>query len=62
MKNTVGLNWEYRFASRADHMKSSAIRELLKLAEQPDFISFAGGFPAPEFFPAREIEETVGKW
>lgn len=61
MKDTLGLNWEHRFASRADHMKSSAIRELLKLAEQPDFISFAGGFPAPELFPAREIEEVVGR-
>lgn len=59
MKETIHLTWESRFASRADHMKSSAIRELLKLAELPDFISFAGGFPAPEFFPAREIADTV---
>jgi 2-aminoadipate transaminase len=33
----------------------SAIRELLKLTEQPEFISFAGGLPAPECFPAEEI-------
>lgn len=59
MKDTLSLTWENRFASRADHMKSSAIRELLKLAEQPDFISFAGGFPAPEFFPAKEIAATI---
>jgi 2-aminoadipate transaminase len=39
-------------------MKSSAIRELLKLTQQPDIISFAGGLPAPEFFPLREIEEA----
>ena len=59
MKDTLSLTWEHRFASRADHMKSSAIRELLKLAEQPDFISFAGGFPAPEFFPAKEIASVI---
>jgi DNA-binding transcriptional MocR family regulator len=32
-------------------MKSSAIRELLKLTERPEIISFAGGLPAPELFP-----------
>jgi 2-aminoadipate transaminase len=32
-------------------MKGSAIRELLKLTEQPDVISFGGGMPAPEVFP-----------
>jgi 2-aminoadipate transaminase len=39
-------------------MKSSAIRELLKVTQQPDVISFAGGLPAPEIFPVREIEEA----
>jgi 2-aminoadipate transaminase len=39
-------------------MKSSAIRELLKLVEQPDIISFAGGLPAPEVFPIKEFKEA----
>lgn len=52
------LDWTPYLASRARTMKSSAIRELLKLTEQPDVISFAGGLPAPEFFPLREIEEA----
>jgi len=39
-------------------MKSSAIRELLKLTEQPDVISFAGGLPAPEVFPYEEFREA----
>jgi 2-aminoadipate transaminase len=39
-------------------MKCSAIRELLKLTQMPDVISFAGGMPAPEFFPLREVEEA----
>lgn len=52
------LDWTPYLASRARTMKSSVIRELLKLTEQPDVISFAGGLPAPEFFPLREIEEA----
>ena len=50
--------WSPRFASRATIMTSSAIRELLKISEQPDFISFAGGFPAPELFPAAEVAQV----
>jgi 2-aminoadipate transaminase len=45
-------------ASRTEGMQSSAIRELLKLTQQPDIISFAGGLPAPDFFPLREVEEA----
>jgi 2-aminoadipate transaminase len=37
-------------------MGSSAIRELLKLTEQPDLISFAGGLPAPDVFPIKEFQ------
>ncbi|MDM7916411.1 MAG: PLP-dependent aminotransferase family protein [Candidatus Eisenbacteria bacterium] len=51
------IEWEPRLAKRVAGMKSSVIRELLKLTEQPDIISFAGGLPAPEFFPIREFEE-----
>lgn len=43
--------WNSRFAQRTQRMQSSMIRELLKLTEQPDIISFAGGLPAPEVFP-----------
>ncbi len=52
------LDWEPRLAARTAGMKSSAIRELLKWTQQPDMISFAGGMPAPESFPLREIEEA----
>ena len=47
--------WERRFAQRTQHMTSSAIRELLKVTEHPEFISFAGGLPAPEVFPIAEV-------
>ncbi len=47
--------WTDRIAAGAAGMRSSAIRDLLKLTVQPDMISFAGGLPAPELFPAEEI-------
>jgi len=50
--------WEYRYASRMQRMGSSIIRELLKLTEQPDIISFAGGLPAPEVFPLEKFQEA----
>ena len=48
--------WEYRYAYRMKSMKSSIIRELLKLTQQPDMISFAGGLPAPEVFPVEQFK------
>lgn len=53
--------WEYRFAHRIQRMGSSIIRELLKLTEQPDIISFAGGLPAPEVFPVKEFQEACNR-
>lgn len=47
--------WEHRFAQRTQKMSGSAIRELLKLTEQPDVISFGGGMPAPEIFPTEQF-------
>lgn len=44
-----------KFASRMDNLKASEIRELLKLTEKPEIISFAGGLPAPELFPVEEM-------
>jgi len=53
--------WDNRFAQRTQRMESSAIRELLKFAERPDVISFAGGMPAPEVFPIKEFTEACVK-
>jgi 2-aminoadipate transaminase len=39
-------------------MTSSTIRELLKITEKPDIISFGGGLPAPEVFPIEQIAEA----
>ncbi len=47
--------WTDRIAVGARDLRSSAIRDLLQLTAQPDMISFAGGLPAPELFPAEEL-------
>jgi 2-aminoadipate transaminase len=47
--------WTDHFSQSAKQITSSAIRDLLKVTEQPDMISFAGGLPAPECFPTEEL-------
>lgn len=51
-----------KLASRTSRMHASEIRELLKLLGRADIISFAGGIPDPDLFPAqafREAFETI---
>lgn len=50
---------QFKFAKRASTLKASEIRELLKLTEKPEIISFAGGLPAPELFPIDKITVIV---
>ena len=47
-----------QFSTRMSQLKGSAIRELLKIATQPDIVSFAGGMPAPELFPVEQVMEA----
>lgn len=53
------VNWNNQFAGRTAYMRRSAIREILKLTQRPDIISFAGGLPAPELFPVERIREAA---
>jgi 2-aminoadipate transaminase len=46
------------FSERALALTSSAIREILKVTELPDVISFAGGLPAPEGFPVEVMRKA----
>ena len=48
---------QLQFAKRMSYIKASEIREILKVTEKEDVISFAGGLPAPELFPIKEIDE-----
>ena len=50
--------WTSRYALRTKGIRSSAIRELLKITQRPEVISFAGGLPAPEVFPTKRFEEA----
>ncbi len=53
--------WENNYARRTQWLKSSAIRELLKVTQIPGCISFGGGLPAPEVFPVEEIAAAAQK-
>ncbi len=53
--------WTSRYALRTKGIKSSAIRELLKVSQKPEVISFAGGLPAPDVFPIQRFEEACQK-
>jgi len=50
--------WTSRYALRTKGIKSSAIRELLKITQRPEIISFAGGLPAPDVFPIQRFQEA----
>lgn len=49
-------NIDEKFSRSAKSMKRSAIREILKLLQNPDMISFAGGLPSPDSFPVEEVK------
>lgn len=49
------------FSDRALRIKASEIRELLKLTDQPEIISFAGGLPAAELFPLEQIAKSANE-
>jgi 2-aminoadipate transaminase len=50
--------WQQLYASRAEGMRASDIREILKVTAQPEVISLAGGLPAPELFPIDEYRRA----
>jgi len=46
---------EYRFADRMNRFASSSLRDILKRTQGDAVISFAGGLPAEEWFPMKDI-------
>ncbi|MEX3689980.1 PLP-dependent aminotransferase family protein [Paraburkholderia sp. BR14263] len=60
MANTLSRA-ERRIAQRARSLNSSAIREILKLTERPDMISFAGGVPSPASFPLAALRDASAR-
>ena len=50
-----------RFAQRMDEVKASEIREILKVTQRPEVISFAGGLPAPELSRPRSWRRSTAR-
>lgn len=46
-------------SQRAQKLTSSAIREILKITERPEVISFAGGLPSPDTFPVERVRAST---
>src|SRR3546814_11584978 len=51
----------YTFSQRAQQLTSSTIREILKVTERPEIISFAGGLPSPKGFPVEVINNAFDR-
>lgn len=51
----------YTFSQRAQKLTSSTIREILKVTERPEIISFAGGLPSPKGFPVEVINQAFDR-
>ncbi len=47
------------FSQSVQHIRSSEIRDLMKLATRPDIISFAGGMPNNDLFPVAEVDDII---
>ena len=47
------------YSTRMNGLSGSATREILKLTALPDMISFAGGLPATQCLPVKEIREIT---
>ena len=57
----AAIDWSDWFAGRVSRMHASEIRELLKLLERPDVVSFAGGIPDPALFPMDAIRRAYSE-
>lgn len=55
------MDWGAILAGRMSRMRASEIRELLKLLDQPEIISFAGGIPDPALFPAAAFRAAMAQ-
>lgn len=51
----------FKFSERMGGMSGSATREILKLVSRPEIISFAGGLPATQCLPQREVLEIANE-
>jgi 2-aminoadipate transaminase len=59
IENPNTIKWH--FSERAAQMQSSFIREILKITQRPEIISFAGGLPSSATFPVEEMKAAFDK-
>jgi 2-aminoadipate transaminase len=59
IENQNPLQWN--FSERAKGMQASFIREILKVTQQPEITSFAGGLPSPATFPVEIMQAAFDK-
>lgn len=59
IENPNPITW--RFSERVAQMQSSFIREILKITQRPEIISFAGGLPSADTFPVAEMKLAFDK-
>jgi len=52
---------QWNFSERAKGMQASFIREILKVTQQPEITSFAGGLPSPATFPVEIMQAAFDK-
>lgn len=57
----MSINTEEFYSILASKMKASAIREILKLVQNPKVISLAGGMPDPITFPVEDLKIITQK-
>ncbi len=57
----MSVKWDNYFAERTKHLTGSQIRQFFALTEQPEVISFAGGFPGNDFFPREHIAGALAR-
>ena len=59
LEHPTPIKW--KFSERAEQLKSSVIREILKVTMRPEVISFAGGLPSPDTFPVERMKAAFDK-
>lgn len=55
MKQAEFGEMDWVFSQRAQQLKSSVIRDILKVTMRPEVISFAGGLPSADTFPVERM-------
>ncbi|WP_313176264.1 PLP-dependent aminotransferase family protein [Massilia sp.] len=59
IENPNPIQWQ--FSERAQQLQSSFIREILKITQRPEIISFAGGLPSPATFPVERMKDAYDR-